>query len=163
MMQTSICADLLLKTIVETQQNKRYSLKDAFAAHGIGIQKIIHHSWGPTQNATDSTWNDLLVFVMTECYPLTRERTSLRKGQERYQWRLAEVRCLLVENYSNSRQVWSSRSFLQFLGGLRPNECDIDIFITWLIGKLLFYFLTNYRLGVGSSMLVDCTYTGSFL
>ena len=46
---------------------------------------------------------------------------SLRKGQERYQWRLAEVRCLLVENYSNSRQVWSSRSFLQFLGGLRPN------------------------------------------
>jgi len=24
---------------------------------------------------------------------------------------------------SNSRQVWSSRSFLQFLGGLRPNTC----------------------------------------
>jgi len=46
---------------------------------------------------------------------------SLRKGQWHYQWRLAEVCCLLVENYSNSRQVWSSRSFLQFLRGLRPN------------------------------------------
>ncbi len=32
------------------------------------------------------------------------------------------MRCLLVENYSNSRQVWSSRSFLQFLWGLRPNS-----------------------------------------
>ena len=32
------------------------------------------------------------------------------------------MRCLLVENYSNSRQVWSSRSFLQFLCGLRPNK-----------------------------------------
>ena len=31
------------------------------------------------------------------------------------------MRCLLVEKYSNSRQVWSSRSFLQFLRGLRPN------------------------------------------
>ena len=30
--------------------------------------------------------------------------------------------CLLVENYSNSRQVWSSRSFLQFLWGLWPNN-----------------------------------------
>ena len=50
---------------------------------------------------------------------------SLRKGPERYQWRLAEVRCLLVENYSNSRQVWSSRSFLQFLGGLRPNKTTL--------------------------------------
>jgi hypothetical protein len=40
MMQTSICADLLLKTIVETQQSKRYSLKDAFAAHGIGMHGI---------------------------------------------------------------------------------------------------------------------------
>ena len=47
---------------------------------------------------------------------------SLRKGQWHYQWRLAEVCCLLVENYSNSRQVWSSRSFLQFLWGLRPNR-----------------------------------------
>ena len=62
--------------------------------------------------------------------------TSLRKGQERYQWRLAEVRCLLVENYSNSRQVWSSRSFLQFLGGLRPN------IVTWAqeIDAVLFDF-----------------------
>ena len=59
--------------------------------------------------------------------------TSLRKGQERYQWRLAEVRCLLVENYSNSRQVWSSRSFLQFLGGLRPNDL-----IVFLLRHVLF-------------------------
>ena len=29
---------------------------------------------------------------------------------------------MLVENYSNSCQVWPSRSFLQFLRGLRPNE-----------------------------------------
>ena len=34
---------------------------------------------------------------------------------------MAEVCFLLVENYSNSCQVWSSRSFLQFLCGLRPN------------------------------------------
>ena len=32
------------------------------------------------------------------------------------------MRCLLLENYSNARQVWSSRSFLQFLWGLRPNK-----------------------------------------
>ena len=32
------------------------------------------------------------------------------------------MRSLLVENYSNSRQVWSSRSFLQFLWGLWPNN-----------------------------------------
>jgi len=29
---------------------------------------------------------------------------------------------LLVENYSNSRQVWTSSSYLQFLCGLRPNK-----------------------------------------
>ena len=52
-----------------------------------------------------------------------RSYSSLRKGQWHYQWRLAEVCCLLVENYSNSCQVWSSRSFLQFLCGLRPNAC----------------------------------------
>ena len=34
---------------------------------------------------------------------------------------LAEVCCLLVESYSNSSQVWSSRSFLQLLWGLRRN------------------------------------------
>ena len=55
----------------------------------------------------------------------------------RYQWRLAEVRCLLIENYSNSRQVWSSRSFLQFLGGLRPNKLvkfsRFDDMLGWLL------------------------------
>ena len=66
-------------------------------------------------------------FAITNHCLIILETLSLRKGQERYQWRLAEVRCLLVENYSNSRQVWSSRSFLQFLGGLRPN--DLIVFI----------------------------------
>lgn len=63
----------------------------------------------------------LLIFFASLALQMGSNQLSLRKGQERYQWRLAEVRCLLVENYSNSRQVWSSRSFLQFLGGLRPN------------------------------------------
>ena len=63
----------------------------------------------------------LLIFFASFALQMGSNKVSLRKGQERYQWRLAEVRCLLVENYSNSRQVWSSRSFLQFLGGLRPN------------------------------------------
>jgi hypothetical protein len=56
MMQTSICADLLLKTIAETEQNKRYSLKDAFAAHGIGMQKI-----HPSQLGANSKCNQLRV------------------------------------------------------------------------------------------------------
>ena len=37
------------------------------------------------------------------------------------------MRCLLVENYSNSRQVWSSRSFLQFLCGLRANSPQLSV------------------------------------
>ena len=46
---------------------------------------------------------------------------SVRKGQSRYQWRLAAVRCLLIGNISNSCQVRSPRPFLQCLCGLRPN------------------------------------------
>ena len=52
--------------------------------------------------------------------PTQRHNSSLQKGQWRYYWRLAEVRCLLVENHSNSCQVWSSRSFFQFYGGFGP-------------------------------------------
>ena len=32
--------------------------------------------------------------------------------------------CLLIENYSNSCPVWSSRSFLQFVWERRPNQAD---------------------------------------
>ena len=49
-------------------------------------------------------------------------RSSLPKGHAHCQGRLAEVCCLLVENYFNSSQVWSSRSFLQFLKRLRPSK-----------------------------------------
>ena len=38
---------------------------------------------------------------------------SLRKGQYLYQWRFAEMRCLLVENYSNSRRVLRGTQFLE--------------------------------------------------
>ena len=66
--------------------------------------------------------NTLRVFSFAPSCFYNADFLSLRKGQWHYQWRLAEVCCLLVENYSNSRQVWSSRSFLQFLWGPRPNN-----------------------------------------
>ena len=87
--------------------------------------------WAEPQSAAKNHWNCCSIVLLVALHLKSHfeilwislcHAVSLRKGQERYQWRLAEVRCLLVENYSNSRQVWSSRSFLQFLGGLRPNR-----------------------------------------
>ena len=50
--------------------------------------------------------------------------------------------CLLVENYSNSRQVWSSRSFLQFLWGLRPDrvccKCVPKLVLSTRLSKIVF-------------------------
>ena len=60
-------------------------------------------------------------------------RSSLPKGHAHCQGRLAEVCCLLVENYFNSSQVWSSRSFLQFLKRLRPSK-NSKYWIEFLFG-----------------------------
>ena len=63
-----------------------------------------------TTHCKISKTHTINIFIQQYC----STNLSLRKGQQRYEWRLAEVRCLLVERCSSSCQAWLSRSFLQF-------------------------------------------------
>ena len=54
--------------------------------------------------------------------------------------------CLLVENYSNSRHVWSSRSSVQFLWGLRPNDVGMlcwPLLHQYVMLHVICFFLQN--------------------
>ena len=55
---------------------------------------------------------------------LTVYRHPCGKGNSAISGALRRARCLLSWNYHKSCQVWSSRSFLQFVCALRPNQAN---------------------------------------